>query len=105
MTVPNRPLGQTKYSEQNMGNTSFDEDFGVNAVEPVVYNPVTGQLDRMVQPGQTIPTSGTNPSTVLSYDGSGNLQYLDKVINGDTYRKTFTWVAGVLTNISAAVKL
>ena len=36
--IPNRPLNQTKYTEQNMGNTSFDEDFGVNAVELLGYD-------------------------------------------------------------------
>ena len=49
MPIPNRPLSQNKYSEQNMGNTSFDEDFGVNAVENLVYNPTTETLDRMTQ--------------------------------------------------------
>lgn len=38
MAVPNRPNSQNKYSEQNMGNTSFDEDFGVNAVETLTHN-------------------------------------------------------------------
>jgi len=38
MPNPNRPLSQTKYTEQNMGNTSFDEDFGVNTVEALGYD-------------------------------------------------------------------
>lgn len=38
MATPNRPLSQNKYTEQNMGNTSFDEDFGVNAVETLGYD-------------------------------------------------------------------
>lgn len=47
MAVPNRPLSQNKYSEQNMLNTSFDEDFGVNAVETLVYDPAgSGSLLR-----------------------------------------------------------
>ena len=36
--IPNRPLPQTKYSEQNMGNTSFDEDYGVNTVESLGHD-------------------------------------------------------------------
>jgi hypothetical protein len=38
MPIPNRPKSQIQYSEQNMGNTSFDEDFGVNAVEIVGFD-------------------------------------------------------------------
>ena len=36
--VPNRPGGQTKYSEQNIANTSFDEDFGVGTHEPLGFD-------------------------------------------------------------------
>jgi hypothetical protein len=38
MATPNRPLSQNKYTEQNMGNTSFDEEFSVNAVENLGYD-------------------------------------------------------------------
>jgi hypothetical protein len=48
MAVPNRPLGQTKYTEQNMGNTSFDDDFGVNAVEILEYDPTANTLNRVM---------------------------------------------------------
>jgi hypothetical protein len=56
-----RPLGQTKYSVQNMGNSSFDEDFGVNTVEIVGFD---GTVLRRV----SLDTSGnitTSDSTVL----------------------------------------
>lgn len=45
---------KTEQSVQELHNQSFDNDFKVNSVEPVVYNPVTGNLDRMLQP--TVPT-------------------------------------------------
>lgn len=49
MATPNRPASQNKYPEQYMNNTSFDEDFGVNAVEALSYNPSTGNLERQNQ--------------------------------------------------------
>lgn len=53
---------------------------------------------------ETEPTDGNNPSTDLSYDVDGNLQYIDETIDGTTYRTTLTYTDGVLTNISAAVE-
>lgn len=72
------------------------------------------------------PTAGDNPSTVLSYTGDdvtqivktiggipyttdlaytydidGNITQLQKTMNAITYTKTFTWVAGKLTAVSA----
>jgi hypothetical protein len=54
--------------------------------------------------GDTIPTEGNNPALVLGYTGA-TLTTLDKVINGTTYRKTFTYDNGVLTQVSAWVKV
>jgi len=91
----------TSNTEQWALNNSVDREFNVLAVEELVYNPVTGTMDRMVQPGATIPTSGTNPSLVLSYDGSGNLTGIAKTIGTTTYTKTLTYVASVLTGVSS----
>ena len=52
----------------------------------------------------TDPTK-TNPSTVLSYDGSGNLQCIDETIGVDVYRTTFTFTGGKITGVSSTVKL
>jgi len=41
----------TYQTPQELQNQSFDRDYQVNVVEPVVYNPETESLDRMVQPG------------------------------------------------------
>ena len=46
----NKSVPGTKNSVQNDINWSFDEDFGVNAVEMLVYNASASTLDRMVQP-------------------------------------------------------
>lgn len=43
MATPNRDLSQNKYPEQYMMNTSFDEDFGVNAVETLGFDGVALQ--------------------------------------------------------------
>lgn len=55
--------------------------------------------------GDALPTSGNNPSTALSYDVNGDLQYIDETINGTTYRTTLTYTARVLVGISEAVEL
>jgi hypothetical protein len=52
-----------------------------------------------------LPTAGNNPSTTLSYDVNGDLQYIDETIGSDTYRTTLTYTARVLVGISEAVKL
>jgi hypothetical protein len=44
MATPNRPASQNKYTPQNMQNSSFDEDYGVNAVENLVFDPNAGLL-------------------------------------------------------------
>ena len=68
-------------------------------------DPVTHAV--LVEGQDVVPTSPTknNPSTVLSYNAQGKLQYLDKTINGVVYRKTFTYDgSNVLIGISAAVQ-
>lgn len=88
MPTPNRPASQTKYTEQNMGNTSFDEDFGVNAVEGLVYNSVTGNMDRMVQPATS--TSQTDGSQVTKISNVLITEPFDYI--GATYPDTSTEV-------------
>lgn len=41
-------------SEQGVLNKSFDEQYQLIAVENLVYNPETGNMDRMTQPGGAI---------------------------------------------------
>jgi hypothetical protein len=90
MTIPYQPKSQTKYTEQYMGNASYDEEFNVNVVEGLVYNPVTGTLDRNVQAGATLPTSGLNASYVLTRNGSGYITSIAQTIGATTYTKTIT---------------
>ena len=105
MPNPTDGYNPTAEQQQNMDNLSFDREFKLNTVENLVYNQKTGKIDRMVQPGQTLPTSGLNPSTALSYDENGDLQYIDETIGTTTYRTTLTYIDRVLTGISAAVEL
>jgi hypothetical protein len=77
-----------------MGNTSYDEDFGVNAVETLTYNPVSGNLERM---------SGIqgNASFVLTRNGSGYITSIAMTIGSATYTKTITRDgSNYITNIS-----
>jgi hypothetical protein len=73
MAVPNRPLSQNKYPEQYMQNTSFDEDFGVNAVETLGYDGVSLQRSIADSTALKLTTVGTDtyvgiaaPSTAQS---------------------------------------
>jgi len=50
MTITRAPSKISK-SVQEVSNLSFDEDFNISAIENLVYNPITGEIERMVQPG------------------------------------------------------
>ena len=90
----NKSVPGIKNSEQTVLNTSFDEDFGVLAVELLSHNPVTDTLERV----QTIQG---NPSLVLTYDVDNNVETITKTIGATSYLKTLTWTGGVLVNISS----
>lgn len=95
MPTPNRPLSQNKYSEQNMGNTSFDEDFGVNAVESLAYN---GQsLERAIADGMAVKltTSGTITYVGIARAGTtqGTAKWQCKKIDA-TDGLVITWADG-----------
>jgi hypothetical protein len=98
MAIPNRDPSQTKYTDQNMGNSSFDEDFNVNAVENLVYNPVTDALDRMVQTpslitkpfdyiGVNYPDTSTEVYTYKSGGASGTEVGVITVVYSDAVTK------------------
>ena len=56
---------------------------------------------------ETPPTDDTklNPSLSLSYDGSGNLTAITKVIDGDEYVKTLIYEGSVLVSVTPWVKI
>lgn len=65
--LKNMPINRDNYtpvkdSEQNISNLSFDQEFQVTAVESLVYNPASGNLDRL---------SLTNP-VYVQYDKADN---------------------------------
>ena len=73
----NKP--EIEKSEQTVLNQSFDREFNVLAVEALVYNPDTGAMDRMTQPGATTTATyeGRNDTT-----SDTNLVYLGKATPG-----------------------
>lgn len=58
------PKAQNKYSEQNVLNKSFDEDFGLLMVEPKTYDP-TSDTYSSVYPA--------NPMNLKPYDYAGRV--------------------------------
>ena len=46
------------------------------------------------------PTAQTNPSLVLTYDGSNQLTGIALTISGTTYSRTLTWTNNILTALS-----
>lgn len=80
----------TAEQQQDMDNLSFDREFRQNTVENLVYNEVTNKLDRMVQPGEMLPTSGLNPSLTLTRDSNGYITQIEMTIGSTTYTKTIT---------------
>lgn len=56
---------------------------------------------------ETPPTDDTklNPSLSLSYDGSGNLTTITRVIDGDEYVKTLVYEGSVLVSVTPWVKI
>ena len=70
MATPNRPPAQNKYSEQYMGNTSFDEDFGVNAVETLGYDGVALQRLNASNMAVKVTVDGTNTFLALAAPGT-----------------------------------
>lgn len=72
MAVPSRPPSQNKYPEQYMQNTSFDEEFGVNAVETLGYDGQNLQRSQADAVALKVTVSGTN--TFLAMAAAGTAQ-------------------------------
>lgn len=70
MATPNRPPAQNKYPEQYMGNSSFDEDFGVNAVETLGYDGISLQRLNASNMAVKVTVSGTNTFLALAAPGT-----------------------------------
>ena len=85
MAQPTKPAHQTKYSEQNIQNNSYDEDFGVNVVELLSYDPISDALKRVTTNamGEYITNDVVEPSATLTYvgkedaDGDWYIQSID----------------------------
>lgn len=70
--IPNRPLSQNKYSEQNMQNTSFDEDFGVNTFESLGFDGTS--LQRMNADAVAMKMTTVGSVTYLAIAAPGTAQ-------------------------------
>jgi hypothetical protein len=94
--MPNREgKSPIEKSEQEVQNWSFDEEFKVLAVEPVTYNPVTGNLER----SSDIQGNGSLKFTYTD----GNVTKIEKTIGTKTYTKTLTYDGSNVTDITAWV--
>lgn len=81
MSNPNNDSSpRIRRTEQYVQNASFDEEFQVLAVENLVYNPDTGTLDRMTQPGGSSGTTSYESRNDTTTDT--NLVYLGKALPG-----------------------
>ena len=97
-----------------MSNASIDQNrtktiIGVSSANKLTPTDVAvdpNTLAILVESNEVAPTDPTknNPSTVLSYDGSGNLQYIDETIGGHVYRTTLSYTSNILTGVSSAVQ-
>jgi hypothetical protein len=77
---------------QDIANLGLDRDYNVPMVIAYVHNPVTDELDRMEQPGNTLPTAGNNSSSVFTgFTSSGDDLTQTKNISGIDYQRTFIW--------------
>jgi hypothetical protein len=70
---------------QDIANLGLDRDYNVPMVIAYVHNPVTDELDRMEQPGNSLPTAGNNPSYILSYNAAGYTVKIEETIGAITY--------------------
>jgi len=80
---------KTAKSTQEIANLGFDTEFNLPVVENLVYNPTTSGIERMVQPGQELPTSGANPSIEYDFSDPSSI-VITKTIGTDNYQQTIT---------------
>lgn len=93
---------KTEQSVQELHNQSFDNDFKVNTVEPVVFNPATNNLDRMIQP--TVPTDVQLGELIPLFRALlmaiANPSYVDKSAN-----QMRAQVTGTITTVTTTTNL
>jgi len=97
MAIPNRNPAQNKYTEQYMGNTSFDEDFGVNATETLGYDGIS--LQRRVADALASKITVSGNTTYIAIAAPGTSQstakwQVKKIVDDGAGTITFTWADG-----------
>ena len=93
----------TKDTVVKIANQSFDETYQVSVVEPVVFNPTTGTLDRMTQPSgdSRFATSDIDEaSATVTYIGKMDADGGWMIQKIDTSSGTAFTYATVLNNTS-----
>lgn len=88
MPTPNRPKAQNKYSEQNIANTSFDEDFGVQTFEPLGFD--GSSLQRSIADSMAVKITTSGSDTYVGLAAPGTLQ-------SSSLWQAFKYSSGVLT--------
>lgn len=81
---------------QDIANLGLDRDYNVPMAINYVHNPVTDQVDRMVQPGNEIPTAGNNPVLVINSSDPNNV-VLTKTIGVNDYQQTIQTSGSTVT--------
>ena len=104
MQVPNRTLQQAKYSEQNIANYGFDEDYGVPAVEQLGHDGQNMQRQNADALATKITTSGL--ITYLGIAAPGTTQatakwQCQKIDSTDANNIVITWAGGGAFNQTA----
>lgn len=88
--TPQQGYNPVKNQSQDIDNLGLDREFNVPFREVFVHNPVTDTLERMVQPGNELPTAGNNPSTSITESTVGTVTTttIQKTIGAATYQQT-----------------
>lgn len=97
MTTPARNPSQNKYPEQYMGNTSFDEDFGINTVEVIGHDGSNLQRLNADALNTKITTSGTVVYIGISAPGTAQATakwQCKKIDSTDANNVVITWAGG-----------
>jgi len=95
MATPNRPASQNKYPEQYMQNTSFDEDFGVNAVETLGFDGVSLQRSQADNLAVKVTVSGAVTYVGMAAPGTAQSSATWQAMKIDeTTGTVITWADG-----------
>ena len=105
MAIPSRPLSQNKYSEQNMGNTSFDETYGVNSVELVAEDNSSGVLRRVQVNSSGNLVTASSSSLTSGFFGQAKIAVTGTAVQLATNTLTNGVIITALSTNSGIIKI